>query len=1421
MQPTSDRWHVVTDSQFPHERAGLEHVRALLPDRSPFHAWCNFEFVDRNGIWSEVDLLVLGEGALHLVELKHYQGEIRGDAYRWQLQRRSEDSPLSRTQAKARRLASVLQDAARSLGMDHRSVVPFVAGSVFLHAESTRCLIAAADRHNLYGLDGHESRSGLPSIAELLLAPAREARGQRPGERVDEGAFLRVIDKAGFALRREREVGSWRLIGPVGDEPTHPSALIGQQVWDAEHKVTRSRARIRFATTPRGASASQVEGTRQLVAREFALTSRLQHPGILAPQDIVEDELGTGLVFPEDPGAQRLDLWLADHADTLDLRTQVGLLRQLAEAVQYAHANGVVHRGLDPSAVLVYGTSEPRVRVTGWQVAGRAEEASTHQATRVFDRLDAKATTSAGRTAGAYVAPEGQWRPDADRVRLDVFALGALGYLLVTGRDPATSAVDLKERLAREDGLDLAADLPQVPAALRDLIRRATAPVVTERLKDANAFLEALSTVERGLGGGDIEVDPVDAPPGTVIGGRYEVVRRLGSGSTAVGLLVVDTEDGNAERVLKIAVDDDAATRLTAEAEVLTALRDIKRSRIVRIVEPEPVWVGDRLALVLESAGTETLADVLRQRGRLSIDLLERWGSDLLEALVSLDAAGFDHRDIKPANLGVRQQRSDRAEHLVLFDFSLAGASAAATGAGTPPYLDPFLGMGARQHWDSAAERYAAAVTLFEMATGHAPVYGDGQTAPQLAGGLRIAPGDFDAAVSASLTAFFTRALDPDARSRFGTASEMLTRWRQVFAASDATVPDDADARARRATLQTPLPDSGLTPRALSALEPLGLLTVADLVALEPSRLIAMAGIVDATKKEIRARAKQWRTRLGAQPAAPAAATATATTSPAPRTPPTIAAASLDPLADPADAVSLLVQAAGSPRAHAPRAAARALFGLDGEVDAFAVHSDFAGVLGLGGSPQVSLRFSKLREAWATHPEAAGLLDHVADRVVAALDGFDGIARATTVVAALAPGGIDPDPAAAGSAQGQAAPSALRLVAGLVRAALDRAEDLAREGDGEPAVVRRRNRAEGSIILARGARLLGVAMPLGESAARLVAAATAAGEPVVPRGRAVPALRRVWTSALPSLDDVRLVRLAARLSGTVRASVTGELFDPGMPTVDAIRLALSPVTPGRRYQPEEIASLVQARFPGVAAVPRRPGLDALLDEAGTGLVWREDHYSLLLPASATTFTTRTAVQELPLSPVPGAEQPVLRQLRDSVAARSFLALGVSAGAATQTAATLVTTFGGAEVNITDTLLRILRERAEQAGVPWDVVLAADAASAGTIDAQGLTALVAQCIPALEGAIAAALTGAPERDRPVVLTDAAPLARYGHLGVIGRLADITTPKEQAVWLVVPLDLEGSAPTLDGAPLPLTYASQFVRLDGRAVPEGALR
>src|SRR5262249_35472018 len=114
--------------------------------------------------------------------------------------------------------------------------------------------------------------------------------------------------------------------------------------------------------------------------------------------------------------------------------------------------------------------------------------------------------------------------------------------------------------------------------------------------------------------------------------------------------------------------------------------------------------------------------------GGLHVDLLQRFGEDLLEIVKFLEEQGVPHRDIKPDNIGVGPVGRGDKLHLVLFDFSLSRTPPENIKAGTQGYLDPLLPL--RKRWDLYAERYAAAVTLFELTTGTMPKWGDGRSEP-------------------------------------------------------------------------------------------------------------------------------------------------------------------------------------------------------------------------------------------------------------------------------------------------------------------------------------------------------------------------------------------------------------------------------------------------------------------------------------------------------------------------------------------------------------------------------------------------------------------------------------------------------------------------------------------------------------------
>jgi serine/threonine protein kinase len=267
---------------------------------------------------------------------------------------------------------------------------------------------------------------------------------------------------------------------PVGEGP-------GWQEWEATHKVVQTdRARIRFQIPPPGASQAERQRLRLIAEHEYQIMSRLNHPGLLAPRDLVDSDLGVGLVYPYEPGWERLDLWQADQPHGVPITTQLAIIREVGEALQYAHANRVVHRGITPGAVWVRDqASSVRVQVRDWQSAGRLAGSQNATATvagvTALVGAVAPGTDEDAQTVGAFAAPEGALASGVDRIRVDVFGLGVLAFYLLAGRPPARSVTGLRERLREQSGLDLAPDLPQVSSALRSAVLNATRPAVSER----------------------------------------------------------------------------------------------------------------------------------------------------------------------------------------------------------------------------------------------------------------------------------------------------------------------------------------------------------------------------------------------------------------------------------------------------------------------------------------------------------------------------------------------------------------------------------------------------------------------------------------------------------------------------------------------------------------------------------------------------------------------------------------------------------------------------------------------------------------------------------------------------------------------------------------------------------------------------
>ena len=218
------------------------------------------------------------------------------------------------------------------------------------------------------------------------------------------------------------------------------------------------------------------------------------------------------------------------------------------------------------------------------------------------------------------------------------------------------------------------------------------------------------------------------------------------------------------------------------------------------------------------------------------------------------------HRDIKPDNIGIRSLTKQRNQ-LILFDFSLARAPLDNINVGTEGYRDPFLKLRKPPRWDLAAERYSAAVTLYEMTLGHGvlPQWGSDKSDPALTNDKLVIDAEkFDPSVRDGLVHFFGKALHREPDQRYDNAYDMQTAWRQVFKESEqrkitTTTGEEIviGVSLDQATLGTPVSALGLSTRARNALERANVITVRDLLNFPIGDIHLMKGVGNQTRQEI------------------------------------------------------------------------------------------------------------------------------------------------------------------------------------------------------------------------------------------------------------------------------------------------------------------------------------------------------------------------------------------------------------------------------------------------------------------------------------------------------------------------------------------------------------------------------------------
>ncbi|MCC6538119.1 MAG: SUMF1/EgtB/PvdO family nonheme iron enzyme [Bryobacterales bacterium] len=207
---------------------------------------------------------------------------------------------------------------------------------------------------------------------------------------------------------------------------------------------------------------------------EAKAAGMLKHAGIVTIYDRGEID-GHPFIVMEMVEGRPLDALLADGPLPLD-RT-VAILRQVAAALDYAHARRVVHRDIKPPNIMVQHDGTAKIMDFGiatTELSGRA------------------ALTTVGQIAGSpyYVPPERYTSTGPATGAVDQWALAVTAYKMLTGRTPF--AADTWERLIYQVCNDPMPEPAGVPAHVADALRRALSKKPEERFPDCASFVAAL-----------------------------------------------------------------------------------------------------------------------------------------------------------------------------------------------------------------------------------------------------------------------------------------------------------------------------------------------------------------------------------------------------------------------------------------------------------------------------------------------------------------------------------------------------------------------------------------------------------------------------------------------------------------------------------------------------------------------------------------------------------------------------------------------------------------------------------------------------------------------------------------------------------------------------------------------------------------
>jgi eukaryotic-like serine/threonine-protein kinase len=239
--------------------------------------------------------------------------------------------------------------------------------------------------------------------------------------------------------------------------------------------------------------------------REIAIEQRLSHPGILPLYDWGWAAGSLYYTMPHVAGETLRDRLARGHQ--LSLADAIAIARDIASALDYAHAEHVIHRDIKPANILL---ADGPALIADFGIA------------RAMTVAGGDALTGSGVGLGTpeYMSPEQSLEARLVDGTTDIYALGCVFYEMLAGEPPFTgrNVQTVMEKHAKAPPPSLHIIRPSLPVQLDDAIARALAKAPRDRFQTAEQFIEAV-----------VAATPDGEPAATLrdVGGSPDAVRKF------------------------------------------------------------------------------------------------------------------------------------------------------------------------------------------------------------------------------------------------------------------------------------------------------------------------------------------------------------------------------------------------------------------------------------------------------------------------------------------------------------------------------------------------------------------------------------------------------------------------------------------------------------------------------------------------------------------------------------------------------------------------------------------------------------------------------------------------------------------------------------------------------------------------------